>query len=162
MNSWKVEKPSASFVCAENDTIATKIKYEFMRAVPVRTLDSNKRIEKSWGLSLSKSNFRTMTTSLSEGHERETSGFRDEFIGKTTNYVYMYICVNKQQSVGSSSVHLFTGGWEAARPGPEVRVLDGVCWMRGATSQCASWGPSLNSSGKAPVQTDPLILWEKG
>ena len=46
MNSWKVEKPSASFVCAENDTIATKIKYEFMRAVPVRTLDSNKRIEK--------------------------------------------------------------------------------------------------------------------
>ena len=31
-----------------------------------------------------------MTTSLSEGHERETSGFRDEFIGKTTT---MYICI---------------------------------------------------------------------
>ena len=61
-------------------------------------------------MSLSKSNFRTMTTSLSEGHERETSGFRDEFIGKTTEIGIYIICVIKQQSVDSSSVHLFTGG----------------------------------------------------
>ena len=83
-----------------------------------------------------------MTTSLSEGHERETSGFRDEFIGKTTNYVYMYICVNKQQSVGSSNSNvLSTGWWEAARARHEGECVGGgACWMRVQTVGRQRWG----------------------
>ena len=40
----------------------------------------------------------------------ETSGFERKFIGKTTKICIYVICVIKQQSVDSSSVHLFTGG----------------------------------------------------
>ena len=86
-----------------------------------------------------------MTTSLSEGHERETSGFRDEFIGKTTNYVYMYICVNKQQSVGSSNSNvLSTGWWEAARARHEGECVGGCLLDEGADCRKTKVGSGLN------------------
>ena len=70
-------------------------------------------------------------TSLSEATQRErTSGFKNEFIGKTTNTKQRVNNHKSNVNSGNSSAHLFTGNGEKQHGQGTVVVSGGGCWVR--------------------------------
>ena len=84
-----------------------------------------------WVSTLSLSKIRIQVPRVYPSNERETSCSNETIYGKTTNNVYMYMCVNKQQS--SINV-LSTGWWEAARARHEGECIGGCLLDEGAES----------------------------
>jgi hypothetical protein len=70
-------------------------------------------------------------TSLSEATQRErTSGFKNEFIGKTTNTKQRVNNHKSNVNSGNSSAHLFTGNGEKQHGQGTVVAPGGGCWVR--------------------------------
>ena len=69
-------------------------------------------------------------TSLSEATQVKTSGFKNEFIGKTTTIKQMGNNHKSYVNSGNSSAHLFTGNGEKQHGQGTVVAPGGGCWVR--------------------------------
>ena len=84
-------------------------------------------------------------TSLSEATQRErTSGFRNEFIGKTTTTKQRVNNHKSNVNSGNSSAHLFTGNGEKQHGQGTVVVSGGGCWVRLHGDDEVRFGSGLN------------------
>jgi hypothetical protein len=84
-------------------------------------------------------------TSLSEATQRErTSGFKNEFIGKTTTTKQRVNNHKSNVNSGNSSAHLFTGNGEKQHGQGTVVVSGGGCWVRLHGDDEVRFGSGLN------------------
>ena len=69
-------------------------------------------------------------TSLSEATQEKTSGFKNEFIGKTTNNNKVKSNKKSSKGVSSHNIHLFTQVGEKQHGRRGWRPGGRCCWMR--------------------------------